>query len=159
MVAGYWPSEYAQAGYAQLPGFATRAFIEYDDGSESGGWSRIFYAGIWSNGAQHTYTVSYSAQTAKLHFQIDGASKGTTPWSPDVVWHAPWEGQFYSETLDSGDDVPGTAGARADWSLLKVQTTLGTWKNPDGQVLTSDLAAYKNGWTTWPTAFQTWTSR
>lgn len=159
MVAGYWPDEYAQAGYARLPGFATRAFTESDDGAEPGGHSQVFHNGIWVSGAQHTYTVSYSAQTAKLHFQIDGVSKGSTSWSPDVVWHAPWEGQFYSESLDSGDDVPGTAGARADWSLLKVQTTLGTWKNPDGQALTSDLAAYKNGWTTWPVAFQTWTSR
>lgn len=160
MVAGSWNYEYAQAGYYRLPSMASpTAFVEYDDGLESGGWNRVDQPGIWVNAAQHTYIVSYSTTDQKLHFQIDGASKGVTPWSPDIVWHSPWEGQFYAESLDPGDDVPGVAGARADWSILAVQKTLGTWVNPDGDVLTSDVAAYKNGWTTWPTAFQTWTQR
>lgn len=162
MVAGWNPNEYAQVGYARIAGMAApQAFVEYNDGENvAPGWARIFYPGIWVNGAQHTYVVDYSGITGKLYFAIDGLSKGSTPWSPDSEWSTPWEGQFYAETWDRGDDVPGVAGARADWSLLAVQIAEpGVWVNPEGAVLTSDLSVYKNGWSSWPTAFQTWTQR
>ena len=140
---------------------APQAFVEYNDGENvAPGWARIFYPGIWSNAAQHTYVVDYSGITGKLYFSIDGLNKGSTPWSPDFEWTTPWEGQFYAESWDRGDDVPGVAGARSDWSQIAIQVAeRGTWVNPEGEALTSDLAVYKKGWTTWPTAFQTWTQR
>jgi len=162
MVAGWNAFEYAQVGYARIAGMAApQAFIEYNDGENvAPGWARIFLPGIWADAAQHTYVVDYSGITGKLYFSIDGLNKGSMPWSPDFEWSTPWEGQFYAETWDLGDDVPGVAGARADWSLLAVQIAEpGTWVNPEGEQLTSDLTAYKNGWTVWPTAFQTWTQR
>jgi hypothetical protein len=154
--------EYAQVGYAKIPGMSTpRAFTEYNDGSNVGpGWARVFYSGIWSDGSQHAYKVDYNGITGRIYLIVDGLTKASTPWSPDNVWQGGWEGEFYAETLDRGDDIPGTAGARTDLSVLGVQKCdTCSFVNPDGLALSSDLTPYKYGWTTWPTAFQLWTQR
>ncbi len=164
MLAGWNNNEYAQVGYARETWMgAPQSFVEYNDGENvEPNWHRQYYGGIWSSGAQHTYVVDYSGVTGRIYFSIDGLGKGSTPWSPDLEWGAPWEGQFYAETWDRGDDIPGTAGARADWSLLAIQVAEpGSWVNPEGEALTgpADVPAYKKAWTSWPTAFQTWTQR
>lgn len=154
--------EYAQVGDAKLPGMAApQAFTEYNDGSTTApGWARSFYAGIWSNGSQQAYKVDYNGITGKIYLIIDSLTKASTPWSPDTEWHGGWEGEFYAETLDRGDDVPGPGGARTDMSALVVQKCdTCAFVNPDGLVLTSDLTPYKSGWSASPTAFQIWTQR
>ena len=162
MVAGWNPGEYAQVGYARIAGMAApQVFTEhsYDLLHDS---VRQFYPGIWNGVAQgtHTYIVDYSDVTERLYFSVDGAAKGSTPWSPDVQWSAPWEGQFYAESWDRGDDVPGTAGARTDWTLIAVQKAEnGGWVNADGDPLESHLSVYRANWSVQPTSFQTFTQR
>ncbi|HSO29676.1 MAG TPA: hypothetical protein VLS28_07215 [Candidatus Sulfomarinibacteraceae bacterium] len=164
MVAGAGGLQYAQAGYIKFAGSANpQAFTEYNDGTsiwDASHWWRTTYAGIWSNGAQHSYVVDYNATTGKLYMQIDGLTKASTPWSPDLVWNTPWSAQFFGETMDRGDDVPGTPGARTDFSSVAVRHCAGCiWQAPTGNSLLSDWPYYKFAWTLNPTAFQIYTQR
>jgi hypothetical protein len=161
MLVGEEGFEYAQIGYYKVPGMASpKAFIQYDDGSGGADFTHVDLAGIWASGAQHTYVIDYSQISGRLHFSVDGLNKGQTSFSPDTAWHTPWHGQFYAETLDSGDDVPGTASARADWSLVAFQALEpGAWGWIEGEGLTSPYAFYKATWSHYPDAFQTYTQR
>lgn len=164
MVAGQGPNQYAQVGYLKIAGMTKpAAFTEYNDGTNiwnSSHWWRVTYAAIWSSGVQHTYVVDYNDTTAKLYMQIDGLTKASTPWSPNLVWNTPWSAQFFGETWDRGDDVPGTAGAREDFSSVTVRHCAGClWQAPTGNTPVSNWSYYKFVWTLNPTAFQIYTQR
>lgn len=155
-------NQYAQAGFLKLAGWSSpMAFEEYDDGSgASPGWQQYFFGSIWSNGVRHTYKVDYSAVTGKIYIYIDGAQKFSPPWSPDTAWNTPWHAEFFGETFDRGDDVPGTAGARDDFTALAVKhCPTCSWAPPTNTALVSDQSYYKNVWSSQPTSFQIWTQR
>jgi len=132
---------------------APKAFTEYNDGTTMWGqahWWRVLYNGIWSSGAQHAYVVDYNGITEKLYMQIDGVTKAPTPWSPNLEWSNPW----------GGDDIPGTAGARTDYSLVAVRHCAGCiWQAPVSNFVVISWPYYKFVWTANPTAFQIYTQR
>jgi hypothetical protein len=165
MLEGYGEDEYAQIGFAMLPDMAAAmTFTEYNDGSNvAPGWKRMFYTGIFTPGTNHAYKVEYSNATGTVGMWIDGISKARTPWSANQKWTTPFLGEFEAETLDSGDDVPGTPGFRTEFRSLKQLNCSGcAYANANPLYAGSDLAAYKFQWVTPggpPSHFDVWTQR
>jgi hypothetical protein len=163
MLAGGGAHEYAQIGYGKLAGMAaTQTFTEYNDGSTTPpNWARLFYAGIFSAGANHSYIVSYNFSSDRVGMSVDGSSKATTPWGAPFVWQTGWTGQFNGETLDRGDDIPGTQASPAEFSLITTKSCHGcSYVQPTVAASGSDLAVYKFAWVIGTdTRFRVWTQR
>jgi hypothetical protein len=163
MIAG-GTHEYAQIGYARVAGqSSTATFTEYNDGTDAPpGWSRSFWPGIFVSGHSHSYVVSYSFSTGHISMTVGGVTKATTPWGADTAWSAPFTGQFFGESWDAGDDVPGTSAAKAAFSSLRVKTCRScslSNPTPDSGSPYQDLSFMKFQWVTNPTAFNIWTQR
>lgn len=159
MLAGRDGAGYAQIGYAELaPGAVTQRFWEYYDGEEQ--WARQMFANI-AAGTSHQYHVIYSFTDGKVRMAFDGVTKATTPFSIEFgEWPTPWEGQWFGETLDRGDDVPGTAAAKAFFRSVGVVTQRdGAYVSARTATSVSHLAVYKFQWTANPTSFDIWTER
>ena len=150
---------YAQIGYAELaPGSVTQRFWEYSPDSET--WTRTMFANIVA-GTTHTYSVVYSFTDGRVRMIFDGVTKATTPFSIEFgVWPTPWEGQWFGETLDRGDDMPGISTAKARFQSIGVVIQHGGgYVNPRNPQLPTLLPFYKFSWVTYPTTFEIWTQR
>jgi hypothetical protein len=162
MVAGGDPLgfEYAQVGFARLPGMSTPSrFTEYNDGE---GYTRTFWSG-YSINTNHFYEVlfSFGGPPRKLTMKADGNVLAVTPWSPEGgEWHVGWTGQFMGETLDRGDDVSGTPADHENFTGLKViKTWGGGWVVPPNPLVVQDFLFYQGAWVQIPDYFDIWTQR
>lgn len=92
---------------------------------------------------------------------FDGVTKATTPFSIEGgEWATPWKGNWYGETLDRGDDVPGTAAGKAAFrSVGVVIQRNGAYVNPRSVTTRQDLSVYKFQWVSNPVSFDIWTQR
>jgi hypothetical protein len=145
MIAGGCANEYAQIGFGKLSTMSsTKRFTEYNDGSnQAPGWVRTFYLGF-SGGSTHNYVVSFSFTTGHVSMTVDGSTKATTPWGADTTWCGQWTGQINGETLNTGDDVPGTASAKTHFGSLLVKECRGcSLVSPSWLALGSDRSYYK----------------
>jgi hypothetical protein len=161
MLAGGGANEYAQVGYAKIAGMAgTTRFHEYNDGeSNPPNWNRTWWNGF-AAGTNHDYRVEYNFSTGKISGSVDGQTFFTTPWSPDAgEWHAGWNGQFAGETLDRGDDVPGTAASKAQFRDAMAKSCRGCAYAPVDGFLISDLGVYKKELVNNDLDFNIWTQR
>ena len=163
MVAGGGADEYTQIGFARLPGMSTPSrFVEWSDGVNETGWARTFYNG-YSLGTNHFYEVlfSFAGPPRKFTMKVDGNALATTPWSPEGgEWSVGWTGQFFGETLDQGDDVPGVAADKEHFTNVKVVTCWGCgFVVAPSAVGISDLSVYKGAFVTYPNYFDIWTQR
>lgn len=163
MIAGGGAHEYAQIGFANLLGETsgtTKRFTEYNDGSDvAPGWVRSYWPGF-SAGTVHTYVVSFSFASGRISMIVDGSTKANTPWGADTSWSSGWTGQVMGETVNLGDDVPGTSStiATAFGSLL-VKTCRGcSQTTPAWLWRMSDVSYYKYSWTN-SANFKVWTQR
>ncbi len=142
---------------------ATQTFTEYNDGTSTPpGWNRTFWPGIWSPfSTRHSYIVSLSYSTGHVSMTVDGSTKATTPWGADSTWSPGWTGQVFGETLNLGDDVPGTASAKTSFASIQVITCRScSPSNPSWAIpLGSAASYYKYEWVSNPTAFNVWTQR
>jgi hypothetical protein len=161
MLAGGGANEYAQVGYAKIAGMAgTTRFHEYNDGEGNPpNWNRTWWNGF-SAGTNHAYRVEYNFSTGKVSGSVDGQTFFTTPWSADGgEWHPGWNGQFAGETLDRGDDVPGTAASKAQFRDVMAKSCRGcAYAAVDG-FFASDLGVYKWELVNGDVDFNVWTQR
>jgi hypothetical protein len=161
--------EYAQIGYAKIAGMAqTKTFTEYNDGEgQEPNWHREFWPGIFANGTNHTYRVVYDFSTGKISMIVDGSTKAITPWSPDNEWTVGWHSEFFGETVDRGDDMPGSAANPARFTGPWIRKCRGcqlTHPGPNDLDLVGvipPIAAYKFQWIvgTGESTFDIWTER
>lgn len=110
--------DYAQIGYAMTTSiFEPDLFTEWS--YDAPHWQRDWFGGIWDGMSNRTYTVTKGFSTGKISMTVDGSTKTTTTWSPDTLWGSGWWGAFEGETLDHGDDVPGTAASKVLYSARR----------------------------------------
>lgn len=130
MVAASGQDQYAQAGYMTAPGWSTpKAFTEYNDGTFQGGtvpssahWSRKFWAPPAIHGNAKFATGMWSGG---MNILINDQVVDRTPFNPDTTWTAPFEAQFFGETWDPGDDMPGTKSTPAHFTQWQIWTDQG----------------------------------
>jgi hypothetical protein len=163
MVAGGGAHEYVQIGFARQPGMASpMRFTETSDGD--GNVDLDFYPGFWSNGTNHFYEVLFDFSGPPRYFTLkaDGqVFNHETDWSPEGgEWTVGWKAQFFGETWDRGDDMPGTSTNHEHFTNVKViKTWGGGWVVPPNPFHPSTLSYYKFAWVTQPNYFDIWTER
>ena len=161
LAGGTGPYQYAQVGFAKLSGFATPLlFTEFNDGSNvAPGWRRDFYTG-WSNGSTKNYEVSYDSVGTVVNMYANNQLLATTPWCASCLWTPGWTAQFYGETVDAGDDMPGTLTSKTSFTNLAARYCQAcAYGAPVVAVSGSDLTPYKFQWVANPTSFNIWTQR
>jgi len=159
---GGGPYEYAQVGYVRFAGDASarrfaRRFIEYNDGESN--WTRTLFGNI-EPGTNHMYLVAYNFSTGKVSMGADATTLAITPFAVDTEWQPGWFAVYSGETLDAGDDIPGTAAAKTNFTSLQTKTCRGcSYGDPQNPTVISSLAAYKFEWVRQPTSMNIWTAR
>lgn len=158
MVAGGDVYDYAQIGYARIAGMANeKTFTEWSLSATN--WQRTFYAGIFDAGTAHDYHVYYSFTDGMVRMAADGQGLDISP-SVDGHWSPGWTGQFFGETWDRSDNVPGTVANKTDFRRHKTLTCRGcSYGSPQGATPLSSLSVYKFEWVNKPVAFNIWTQR
>jgi hypothetical protein len=162
MVAGGGVKEYAQVGFAREPGMATpMRFTATNDGE---GQDLDFYPG-WSNGTNHFYEVLFSFGGPPRYFTLKVDSQVLMvedDWSPEGgEWHVGWTGQFFGETWDRGDDMPGTKTNKEHFTNVKTITCWACgWVVPPNPVHPTSIPSYyRFAWVAQPNYFDIWTER
>ena len=128
--------EYAQIGYLRRGGWThTHGFSEFDAGrtacpapcTESHYYNFTRYIGSYdwfASGSTSSYVVkTMGDNSAGLGMYVDGDLKQMAMWDPHLVWATEdqlWHAQFFAETFDRGDDIPGTPTAKADARNIQV---------------------------------------
>lgn len=161
MLGGGGADQYAQVGYARGAGMtAPVVFTEYNDGTGlAPGWTRSLFTG-WVSGSTKTYSVIYNYSTAKIGMYANGQLLSTTPWCADCVWTPGWTAQFFGETIDRGDDVPGTSSVKTSFTNLSARYCRScAYTAPVVAAAGSTQAPYKFQWVSNPTSFNIWTQR
>lgn len=158
MVAGGDVYDYAQVGYARIGGMENeKSFTEWSLSATN--WQRTSYAGIFDAGTTHDYHVYYGFSDGRVRMAADGQVLDISP-SVDGHWAPGWTGQFFGETWDRSDNVPGNATNKTDYTRAKTLTCRGcSYGKPQGATPLSSLSVYKFEWVNRPTAFNIWTER
>lgn len=170
---------YAQYGYLKY-GTQTTAkyFYEFNDGtcfgiggvptpqcSDPTHFKLVQGANI-NPGTTHEYQVvlvCYNPDNVcAFDLYRDGSRNGSTPWDPRIAWGSAigWDAQFFAETHNYEDDVPGTPSYPAIISDPRIQLAAGgSWQKPDHNTTADDFpAAYRYSENNFDD-FEVWTSR
>jgi hypothetical protein len=108
---------YAQSGYASQTGNVTaRYFSQYRKFSSNTPTT------VWGGNASGTnlFITNYHFDTGHLYMYVNNTVLDHTAFDPAAgVWVGPWDGQYFGETWNPGDDMPGIAGTHVTFSTLR----------------------------------------
>lgn len=145
-------NEYAQAGYGRSNGQGTvYHFAEYTTASS-------FVRKVSSAVAGSTsYAVDYDTVAGKVLMNAGGANLLTSTREPGVYWTPPWGQQFLAEVHNTGDNSPGTATAKMNFSSVRYKSNrYGSWAVPPGLQNVTGLAKFHEQ-TVSTSSFNIWT--
>jgi hypothetical protein len=163
-------NQYAQAGYYRDQHLTAPAlFAEYNDGgcsdtscnTTSAHWTRKLFTTTFTVHGLNKFATGLSYGGNAMNMLVNDQIILTTPWDPHTAWTVPtgWEAQFFGETWDVGDDMPGTVAYPAKFR------TVTTWGSTSGvgpaALVPSDSypAFYKQTFYTNNGGFDIWTDR
>lgn len=158
MVAGGGSNDgYAQSGYDREYGWSTvRFFAEYSKCN----YGCTYYDWYGGNASgTHSYQELYNYVNA-IYMYVDSTIVLTTNFDPITVWSSPWQGNWYGETHDAGDDIAGTSSALVYFSGLCLRTARnqGCTTSPSGVTFYSGLSRYHEAWNTVNSKFHVWST-
>ena len=140
-----WNMVYAGQGYAQagtMYRYGASCIYAWSEQSLNGTFTD-YNSGCTGAGATHAYRNLFVITNGVYHIQssVDGKNIHTTSWDPLSYWTVPYQVAFTGETWYSASDVPGTSGAKTNFTAMGVQ------RFSDNSLVTScgnvALAAYK----------------
>lgn len=157
MIHGGGGYDYAQVGYLRTGSHSQAHFTEWSRSMSE--WDRTWQGGV-QNGTSPNYEVKYSDSDNDLKMFKNDVQLEHTPFNPLNVWGNPWNAQFFGETVDRGDDVPGTPATKVVFAELRTKhCKTCEYNNPDHTNQVSQLDAYKFDWVNFPTKMRIWTDR
>jgi hypothetical protein len=133
-------------------------FSSYCEYSSSGPCHNVF--GTTALSANHTYSEIYNSSTGHIDEEIDSTVIDSTDFNPVGVWTDPWTAEWYAETNDSGNDIPGTATVQELFAGIAYKAcTTCSWSSPASTIgnPSSDSTRYGTQWLSKPTDFYVWT--
>lgn len=136
MVGGNYNSStdgYAQSGYAAITGHSTARYFSQWVQTLSG-----VPVTVWGGSASGSvlYLTTYDFGAGRLKMYVGSTVYDTTNFDPALVWSAPWDSQYFGETWEPQDDMPGVAATHAQLTNIRyvanrssgwVSVPSGTW--------------------------------
>lgn len=111
---------YAQAGYLRSPGGYQHFFSQYNRCYPAcGGGGTVISPS--SPTQPHNYKVLYDSNVHRIRMYWNANLLDTTSWDPYAVWSGANQAQYFGETHDRGDDVPGTSANVLQFTNASVQ--------------------------------------
>jgi hypothetical protein len=147
---------YAQSGYGRTHGESNvYYFAEYHHPYASGDVFKE--GGVAAGGVE--YDEYYDFSGGRIHMTVGSSTFLTTDYDPILYWSAPWQAQWFGETHDRGDDMPGTSSNPAYFSSLLIRTCRGCGLTTPSGVSLSDTytTRYGEAWNTTNSKFHIWT--
>lgn len=147
---------YAQSGYGRHSGESnTYYFAEYHHPNATGDVFKE--GGVAASGVN--YNEWYDFTGGHINMMVGSTTYLITDYDPILYWGSPWQAQWFAETHQYGDDVPGTATNPAYVSSLQIKTCRSCGPTtPSGVVLYNNSARYAEGWDTTNSVFHVYTS-
>lgn len=97
----------------------------------------------------HNYQENYEFTTGVLQMWIDNTELAQTNFDPTTVWTAPWQNQWYGETHDPDDDMPGLSSSPEHFRYMQYLPCRScAWQAPTGVALSNGGSRYAESWVT-----------
>jgi hypothetical protein len=158
MIAGRGSSTYAQVGFTKNVGYPMRWFAQFNNGG-SQFTDRTMYNSTF---VRHTFRVLWNSTTGVFDANIDSTHFSSSTFNPFVIgspWGiGTWTPEYEDEGKDADSDVPGTSGARVQFTSVGVQrfSDNALISQPCGMNVTDDVPSRWHHAASSCTAFDLW---